>query len=242
MILYPAIDLKDGRCVRLVEGLFDAQTVFNEDPAAQAKSFQDAGFQWIHVVDLDGALNGKPGNAGAVSRILQSTSVPVQIGGGVRTMETIAFWIDAGASRVILGTAAVRDPALVRRAATDYPGRIAVGIDARDGKVAVQGWTETTELEAIDLARRFEDAGVACIILTDIARDGKKAGVNIALTLAITEAVSIPIIASGGLKSIDDISALKAHRGKHAVHGAILGRALYDGDIDAAAALALAAS
>lgn len=239
MILYPAIDLKDGRCVRLVEGRFDAATVFNDDPAAQAAAFEHAGFEWVHVVDLDGAVSGAPGNADAVSTILARVALPVQIGGGVRTRASIAFWLERGARRVILGTAAVRDPALVREAARAHPDGIAVGIDARDGFVAVQGWTETTTLPAVDLARRFEDAGVACLIVTDISRDGKKSGVNVALTAAIADAVRVPVIASGGLRSVDDIRALKAHR-DGIIHGAILGRALYDGDIDPAEALAAA--
>jgi len=239
MILYPAIDLKDGRCVRLAEGRMDAVTIFNESPADQAALFQTAGFHWIHVVDLDGAMGGSPKNAGAVAQILQRAHIPVQIGGGVRSMESIAYWIDAGATRVILGTAAVRDPSLVREAAREYPERIAVGIDARGGKVAVSGWVEQTELDAADLARRYEDAGVAAIIVTDIGRDGLKTGVNLELTSAVANAVTIPVIASGGVKSVDDITKLRALPGR-AIHGCILGRALYDGDIDPVAALAAA--
>ncbi|MBI1252041.1 MAG: 1-(5-phosphoribosyl)-5-[(5-phosphoribosylamino)methylideneamino]imidazole-4-carboxamide isomerase [Alphaproteobacteria bacterium] len=242
MILYPAIDIKDGRCVRLVEGRYDAETVFNEDPGSQATAFEAAGFSWIHAVDLNGALDGRPGNAAAFASIVAATSLPVQIGGGVRDRAALEAWLSAGATRVILGTIAARDPDFVHAAAKDYPGRIAVGIDARDGKVAVQGWTETTDILALDLARRFEDAGVACLIVTDIARDGKKTGVNVAFTGAIADAVSIPVIASGGVKSIEDIAALKARAGVRPIHGAILGRALYDGDIDPRAALAQAAS
>jgi len=240
MILYPAIDLKDGRCVRLAEGRMDAATIFNEDPADQAALFQSAGFHWLHVVDLDGAFAGAPKNAAAIQSILARAFVPVQIGGGVRDMAAISYWIDAGATRVILGTAAVRHPALVRDAARAYPERIAVSLDAREGRVALSGWAEQTEIDAIDLARRFEDAGVAALIVTDIARDGLKTGVNVALTRALADAVSIPVIASGGVKAIADIEALRATPGR-AIHGCILGRALYDGDIDPAAALKAAA-
>ncbi len=236
MILYPAIDLKAGRCVRLAEGRMEDATIFNESPADQAMLFQTAGFRWLHVVDLDGAIEGAPRNAGAVAAILARANIPVQIGGGVRTMESIDYWIDAGATRVILGTAAVRDPALVRQAAREFPERVAVGIDARGGKVAVSGWVEQTELDAADLARAYEDAGVAAIIVTDIGRDGLKTGVNLELTQNVANAVTIPVIASGGVKSVDDIVALRALPGR-AIHGCILGRALYDGDIDPAAAL-----
>jgi phosphoribosylformimino-5-aminoimidazole carboxamide ribotide isomerase len=236
MILYPAIDLKDGQCVRLAEGRMEDATIFNEDPANQAVLFQTAGFTWLHVIDLDGAFAGAPRNAGAVARILAKASIPVQIGGGVRSLENISYWLNAGASRVILGTAAVRDPALVIEAARDYPEQIAVALDTRDGKVAVQGWAEQTELDVTDLARRFEDAGVAALIVTDIARDGLKTGINVELTGRIADAVSMPVIASGGLKSVNDIAALKAWPGR-AIHGVILGRALYDGDISAQAAL-----
>lgn len=240
MILYPAIDLKDGLCVRLAEGRMDQATIFNEDPAAQAVIFQTAGFSWLHVIDLDGAFAGAPKNAGAVARILEKASIPVQVGGGVRGMEGITYWLNAGASRVILGTSAVRDPNLVRQAARDFPNQIAVAIDSRDGKVAVSGWAEMTELHVTDMARRFEDAGVATLIVTDIARDGLKTGINVELTGAVADAVSIPVIASGGLKSVDDIAALKARAGRP-VHGVILGRALYDGDISAREALKAAA-
>ena len=241
MILFPAIDLKDGLCVRLREGKMDAATIFNRDPGAQARTFQDQGFGWIHVVDLDGAFAGKSLNAGAVARILSEVKVPVQVGGGVRTLESVAYWLDAGASRVILGTAAVRDPAFVREAARLYPGAIAVGIDARDGRVAVSGWSELTDINAIDLAMHFEDAGVACLIVTDIGRDGLKKGVNIDFTGAIADAVTIPVIASGGVRDVADIRALKARAGR-TIHGAILGRALYDGDISPDEALAAAAA
>ena len=239
MILYPAIDLKDGLCVRLAEGRMDQATIFNEEPANQAVIFQTAGFTWLHVIDLDGAFAGAPKNAGAVARILEKASIPVQIGGGVRNMESITYWLNAGASRVILGTAAVRDPALVRQAAHDFPTQIAVALDTRDGKVAVAGWAEQTELDVTDIARRFEDAGVAALIVTDIARDGLKTGINVELTGRVADAVAIPVIASGGLKSVSDIAALKARAGRP-IHGVILGRALYDGDINAVAALAAA--
>jgi phosphoribosylformimino-5-aminoimidazole carboxamide ribotide isomerase len=240
MQLYPAIDLKAGQCVRLTQGAMDQATVFNADPGAQAAAFQAAGFAWLHVVDLDGATEGASRNAGAVASILSRTTIPLQLGGGVRTMPDILYWLDAGVSRVILGTAAVRDPGLVREAAHAFPERIAVSIDARGGKVAVAGWAEQTEMDAHDLARSFEDAGVAALIVTDIDRDGLKTGVNVAFTAAMANAVSIPVIASGGVKDCDDIVALMAATGRP-IHGAILGRALYDGDIDPAQALALAA-
>jgi len=241
MILFPAIDLKDGRCVRLAEGHMDEATIFNEDPADQAVLFQTAGFHWLHVIDLDGAFAGASRNAGAVARILDKASIPVQIGGGIRTMEGITYWLTAGASRVILGTAAVRNPQLVREAARDFPQQVAVALDTRDGKVAVEGWAEQTELDAVEIAKRFEDAGVAALIVTDIARDGLKTGINVALTGQLADAVHIPVIASGGLKSVSDIVALKAHTGR-AIHGVILGRALYDGDITAQAAIAVASA
>jgi phosphoribosylformimino-5-aminoimidazole carboxamide ribotide isomerase len=239
MILYPAIDLKGGRCVRLTEGRLDAETVFNEDPVAQAQLFQTAGFQWIHIVDLDGSAAGAPRNAGVISAILRSTNIPVQIGGGIRSIENISYWLDAGATRVILGTIAVRDPGLVRAAAREFPERIAVSIDSREGKVAVQGWTEQTEMDVRDMAVRMADSGVACLIATDIGRDGLKRGVNLSLSQTIANAVSIPFIASGGVKGVEDIVALKALPGRP-VHGCILGRALYDGDIEPRAALAAA--
>ncbi len=240
MILYPAIDLKDGQCVRLREGRMDRATIFNRDPGAQARIFQDQGFHWIHVVDLDGAFAGKTANAGAVARILSSVSIPVQVGGGVRNLESIAYWLDAGATRVILGTAAVRDPAFVREAARLYPERVAVGIDAREGRVAVSGWADQTDLDAIELAKKFEGAGIAALIVTDIGRDGLKKGVNVDFTGAMADSVTIPVIASGGVRDVNDIHALRERRGR-AIAGAILGRALYDGDIDPAAALEAAA-
>ena len=241
MILFPAIDLKDGQCVRLREGKMDAATIFNRDPGAQARTFQDQGFGWVHVVDLDGAFAGASLNTGAVARILSAVKIPVQVGGGVRTLESVAYWLDAGASRVILGTAAVRDPAFVRQAARLHPGAIAVGIDARDGRVAVSGWAEQTDINAIDLAMHFEDAGVAALIVTDIGRDGLKKGVNVEFTGAIADTVTIPVIASGGVRDVDDIRKLKAREGR-AIHGAILGRALYDGDISPEDALVVAAA
>lgn len=240
MILYPAIDLKDGQCVRLTEGRMDEATIFNADPRAQAQLFQSAGFSWLHVVDLDGAIAGEPKNAGALRLILDASAIPVQIGGGIRSVQSISYWLDSGASRVILGTAAVRDPKFVREAAREFPERIAIGIDAREGRVAVAGWVEQTDIDAIELARRFEDAGVAAIIVTDIGRDGRKRGVNVALSGAMADAVHVPVIASGGVTSVDDIAALKAWPGR-AIHGAIIGRALYEGDLSAAAALAAAA-
>jgi phosphoribosylformimino-5-aminoimidazole carboxamide ribotide isomerase len=212
--------------------------VFNRDPAAQAHAFEAQGFEYLHVVDLDGAFAGKPMNAGAVDRILEAVSVPLQLGGGIRDLATVQAWLDKGVTRVIIGTAAVRDPGFVRQAARDHPGRVAVGLDARDGKVAVEGWAETSELTALDIARRFEDAGVAAIVYTDVARDGMLTGLNLDATIALAEAVSIPVVASGGLASLDDVRALLAPRaGKLA--GVIAGRALYDGRLDAAAALAL---
>lgn len=236
MMLYPAIDLKDGRCVRLAEGRFDAETVFNEDPVAQAQLFQTAGFHWIHIVDLEGSAHGKPTQAGVIAAILGACSIPVQVAGGIRSLETIAYWLDAGATRVLLGTAAVRDPNLVKRAAREYRERIGVAIDSRGGKVAVQGWTEQTEIDVIDMARRFADAGIACLLCTDIDRDGLKLGVNLEMTSAIANAVDIPVIASGGVKGVADITALRALPGR-AIQGCVLGRALYDGDIEAGAAL-----
>ncbi len=238
MILFPAIDLKEGFAVRLQQGDMARATVFNRDPAAQAKAFESRGFEYLHIVDLDGAFAGKPMNATAVERILGAVKIPLQLGGGIRDRATIDGWLGKGVARVIIGTAAVRDPELVKEAARAHPGRIAVGLDARDGKVAVEGWAETSELSALDIARRFEDAGVAAIVYTDVARDGMLKGLNLEATIALADAVSIPVIASGGLASIDDIRALLAPRAKK-LAGAIAGRALYDGRLDAADALAM---
>jgi phosphoribosylformimino-5-aminoimidazole carboxamide ribotide isomerase len=241
VILFPAIDLKEGLAVRLEQGDMARATIFNRDPAAQAHSFEEQGFKYLHIVDLDGAFAGKPVNAAAVERILEAVAIPVQLGGGIRDMATIESWLGKGVNRVIIGTAAVRDPDLVKSAAHAFPGRVAVGLDARDGKVAVQGWAETSEIAALDIARRFEDAGVAAIIYTDIARDGLLKGLNLDATIALADAVTIPVIASGGLASLDDVRALMAPRaGKLA--GAIAGRALYDGRLDAGVALALIAT
>jgi len=236
MILFPAIDLKEGLAVRLQQGDMARATVFHRDPAAQARAFEAQGFEYLHIVDLDGAFAGKPVNAGAVERILESIGIPVQLGGGVRDMATVEGWLGKGVTRVIIGTAAVRDPAFVKQAAKEFPGRVAVGLDARDGKVAVQGWAEESELSALDIARRFEDAGVAAIIYTDIARDGMLQGLNLEATIALGDAISIPVIASGGLASIDDIKAMLEPRAAK-LEGAIAGRALYDGRLDAAEAL-----
>ncbi len=237
-ILYPAIDLKDGACVRLIRGEMDRATVFNTDPAAQARAFHAMGFTHLHVVDLNGAFTGQPVNRSAVEAILKATPCPVQLGGGIRTRAQIEAWLEAGVSRVILGTAALRDPGLVTAAARDHPGRIIVGIDAKDGRVAVEGWAETSDMAAAELARAFEGCGVAAIIATDIGRDGLKTGINVAFTADLARAVSIPIIASGGLRSVDDIRALRASAAP--IAGCILGRALYDGDINAAEALGAA--
>ena len=238
MILFPAIDLKDGLAVRLQQGDMARATVFNRDPAAQAQAFERQGFEYLHLVDLDGAFAGKPMNVSAVEGILCAVKIPLQLGGGIRNMATVEGWLGKGVARVIIGTAAVRDPALVKDAARAYPGRVAVGLDARDGKVAVEGWAATSELSALDIARRFEDAGVAAIIYTDVARDGMLKGLNLDATIALADAVSIPVIASGGLASIDDIRALLAPRAKK-LAGAIAGRALYDGRLDAVEALAV---
>jgi phosphoribosylformimino-5-aminoimidazole carboxamide ribotide isomerase len=240
MILYPAIDLKDGRCVRLEGGAMDQATIFNDDPKAQAQLFQSAGFTWLHVVDLDGAIAGAPRNAGAVAKILDAAAIPVQVGGGVRSVQNISYWLDAGASRVIIGTAAVRDPAFVRDAAREFPERVAVSIDAREGRVAVNGWVEQTDIDAIELAKRMEESGVAALIVTDIGRDGKKTGVNVEFTGKVADAVHIPVIASGGVSGAADILALKARPGRR-IHGAIIGRALYDGALSHADAIAAAA-
>ncbi len=238
MILFPAIDLKDGKCVRLLRGEMSAATTFNEDPADQARKFAAAGCRWIHVVDLDGAFAGTPVNARAVEAILAAVKVPVQLGGGIREGARIAAWLDAGINRVILGTVALRDPELVKKACRDWPGRIVVGIDARGGRVAVEGWAETSDVLAVDLAKRFEDAGVAAIVYTDIERDGAMQGPNVEATAALARAVKIPIIASGGVSSLDDLRALKA-RAKDGIAGVISGRALYDGRIDLAEAVKL---
>src|ERR1700749_4753865 len=238
MILFPAIDLKDGVVVRLEQGDMARATVFNRDPASQAHAFESEGFRHLHVVDLDGAFAGKPRNAGAIERILETVGLCVQLGGGIRDMATSEGWLEKGVDRVIIGTAAVRDPALVKEAAKKFPKRVAVGLDARDGKVAVQGWAETSELTALDIAKRFEDAGVAAIVYTDIARDGLLKGLNLDATIALAEAVTIPVIASGGLASINDVKAMLAPRARK-LAGAIAGRALYDGRLEAAAALEL---
>ena len=238
MILFPAIDLKDGLCVRLEAGDMQRVTMFNDDPAAQARAFQAAGFEYLHVVDLNGAFAGHPVNARAVENILATVRLPIQLGGGIRDRATIAGWLEKGVARVIIGTAAVRDPDLVRAAARDWPGRIAVGLDARDGRVAVKGWAETSDLPVLEMARRFEDAGVAAIIYTDISRDGLLKGLNIDATIALADATMIPVIASGGLASINDIRRLLEPRASR-LAGAVAGRALYDGRLDAAEALRL---
>lgn len=240
MILFPAIDLKDGQCVRLEKGDMDKATVFGADPAAQAVAFADAGFEWLHVVDLNGAFAGRSVNGAAVEAILAAVDIPIQFGGGIRDRQAIDAWLDKGVARVILGTAAVRDPDLVRTAARAHPDKIAVGIDARGGKVAVSGWAEATEMDAIDLARHFEDAGVAAIVYTDIDRDGVLKGLNIESTLKLANAVSIPVIASGGLASIADVKRLLGPDCA-VLEGAISGRALYDGRLDPAEALRLIA-
>jgi phosphoribosylformimino-5-aminoimidazole carboxamide ribotide isomerase len=239
LILYPAIDLKDGACVRLMRGEMQTATVYNRDPADQARRFAAQGFSWLHVVDLDGAFAGHPANREAVRAILTAVKLPVQLGGGIRDRAALEFWLRAGVTRVVLGTAAVREPAFVREAARAHPNRIALGLDAKGGKVAVEGWAATATLTPAELARRFEDAGVAAIIHTDIARDGTGQGLNVEATLALAEAVSIPVIASGGVGGIEDIRRAKAAR---PIAGVICGRALYDGRLDARAALALAGS
>ena len=238
VILFPAIDLKDGVAVRLEQGDMARATVFNLDPAAQAQSFVTQGFEYLHVVDLDGAFAGKPINQAAVERILETVACPVQLGGGIRDLATIEGWLEKGVNRVIIGTAAVRNPELVKQAARMHPGRVAVGLDARDGKVAVEGWAATSELSALELAQRFENAGVAAIVYTDVARDGMLRGLNLDATIALAEAISIPVIASGGLASLDDVRALMQPRA-HKLAGAIAGRALYDGRLDPTQALRL---
>ncbi len=240
MILYPAIDIKDGLCVRLLRGDMNAATVFNDDPADQARAFRDVGFSWLHLVDLNGAFEGRPVNADAVDAILAAVDIPVQLGGGIRDLETIDRWLDAGVRRVILGTVALNDPEIVIQACRRHPGRIVVGIDARDGNVAVEGWATTSDVKALDLALKFEDAGVAAIVYTDINRDGVMTGVNLEATVDLAFALTTPIIASGGVSSINDLLELKANE-EAGIEGLISGRALYDGRIDPAEALAVLA-
>ena len=235
MILYPAIDLKDGACVRLRRGEMQEATVYSDDPGAQARAWQEAGCAWLHVVDLNGAFAGRPVNGAAVDAILAAAKVPVQLGGGIRDMAGVARWIDAGVSRVILGSAAVKTPALVHEACRAYPGQVAVGIDARDGIVATEGWAESSGIDALEVALRFEDAGVAALIYTDIGRDGMLTGINVQATVALAERLQIPVVASGGAGSIDDLRALMEDAPM--LNGVIVGRALYDGRIDLAAAL-----
>ncbi len=238
MILFPAIDLKNGEAVRLQQGDMMRATVFSRDPAAQARAFAEQGFTYLHLIDLDGAFAGKPVNAAAVERVIATVKIPVQLGGGIRDRATIDAWLDKGIARVIVGTAAVRDPTLVKAAAGAYPGRVAVGLDARDGKIAVEGWSKTSALSALDVARRFEDAGVAAIVYTDVNRDGMLQGLNLDATIALAEQISPPVIASGGLASLADVRALLEPRAQK-LEGAIAGRALYDGRLDPAAALSL---
>ena len=237
MILYPAIDLKEGACVRLVRGEMASATVFNDDPAAQARQFAEMGFAWLHVVDLDGAFAGHAVNGAAVRAIRRAVDLKIQLGGGIRDRAAIDYWLgEIGIDRVVLGTIALRDPALVRRAALDYPGRVVVGIDARDGRVAVEGWAETSEIGTVELARRFGDAGVVAIVYTDIARDGALTGADVAGTAGFARQVGVPVIASGGIAALSDIAALAAHAAD-GIAGAICGRALYDGRIEPRAAL-----
>ncbi|MBI5112789.1 MAG: 1-(5-phosphoribosyl)-5-[(5-phosphoribosylamino)methylideneamino]imidazole-4-carboxamide isomerase [Rhodovulum sp.] len=241
MILFPAIDLKDGLAVRLQQGDMARATIFNRDPAEQARLFEETGFRYLHLVDLDGAFAGRPVNTAAVERILETVSIPVQLGGGIRDIATIEGWLTEGIDRVIIGTAAVRDPELVKDAARRFPGRVAVGLDARGGRVAVEGWAAVSDLPVLDLARRFEDAGVAAIIYTEISRDGMLTGLDLDGTIALAEAISIPVIASGGLGSMADIEKLTAPRARK-LAGAIAGRALYDGRLDPKKALAMLAA
>ncbi|CAO3352688.1 1-(5-phosphoribosyl)-5-[(5-phosphoribosylamino)methylideneamino] imidazole-4-carboxamide isomerase [Azospirillum sp. TSH100] len=238
MIIYPAIDLKDGACVRLLRGEMSQATVFNTDPGEQARLFQSQGFEWLHLVDLNGAFEGKPVNGAAVESILKSVTIPVQLGGGIRDLNTIGMWLEKGISRVILGTVALRDPELVKAACREFPGKIAVGIDAREGYVAVAGWAETSDIKALDLALKFEDCGVAAIIYTDINRDGAMGGVNVESTSDLAFHLTTPVIASGGVSSIEDLKALKVEEDT-GIEGVICGRALYDGRIDPKEALAL---
>jgi phosphoribosylformimino-5-aminoimidazole carboxamide ribotide isomerase len=240
VILFPAIDLKDGAAVRLLRGEMGSAKLYNPDPAAQARSFAEAGFQWLHLVDLNGAFAGRPVNKDAVQAILEAVELPVQLGGGIRDLATIEAWLEAGIARVILGTAAVKDPDLVKQACRRFPGRVVVGIDARGGQVAVEGWAEVSALAAADLAQRVQDAGAAAIVYTDIERDGVLQGVNVAATVALAESVEIPVIASGGVSSLDDIAGLLAVADR-GIEGVVCGRALYDGHIDPKSALALVA-
>ncbi len=236
MILYPAIDLKDGVCVRLLRGEMNRATIFNVDPVQQAEEFAAAGFEWLHLVDLNGAIEGRPVNADIVAAVVKAIEIPVQLGGGIRDRETLESWIDAGVRRVVLGTAALSDPELVNHACRDFPGRVAVAIDARGGRVAVEGWTRDSDVRALDLALRFEDSGAASIIYTDINRDGAMAGLNIEATVDLAFALTTPVIASGGVSSLTDLTDLQKHEGA-GIEGVICGRALYDGRIDAAEAL-----
>ncbi len=238
MILFPAIDLKDGECVRLVRGLMEEATVFNDDPAAQACAFESAGFDYLHLVDLNGAFEGRPVNSHAVEAILKAITIPVQLGGGIRDLATIEAWLGKGVTRVIIGTAAVKNPDLVREACKKFPGRVVVGLDAKNGKVAVEGWAEVSDVTVLEMAQRFEDVGVAAIIFTDIARDGVLEGLNLKATVKLADAVTTPVIASGGLSSIEDIKALVAANCA-GLEGAISGRALYDGRLDPTEAIAL---
>ena len=241
MIIFPAIDLKDGRCVRLKRGEMNTATVFNDDPAAQARSFAEAGFQWLHCVDLNGAFEGRSVNAEAVAAIRDAIDLPIELGGGLRDMKGIAAWLEAGITRVILGTVALTNPALVKEAARAFPGQIVVGADAKGGKIATAGWAETSDLSPIELGQRFEDAGVAAVLYTDVDRDGLLGGVNVTATADLARALSIPVIASGGVSAIGDIEDLLA-TGEPNIEGVVVGRALYDGRIDPAAALKLASS